>query len=199
MDLEPLACHHNHMFEAPYLLAIDLEATCDKAQLPIAKREIIEIGAVIVDVSASSKVAEFQSFVRPVKTKILTEYCTSLTTIQQKDVDDAPLFPEVLAQLVCFLADFPDAQFCAWGDYDFRQFQRDCATHEQTFPFAKQLDVSRSFRRKRKLDRRPSLREAAAHLSVDFEGKHHRAIADARCLADILICMLKDDWTREQG
>ena len=185
------------MLDAPYLLAIDLEATCDEDQLPIAKREIIEVGAVIIDVASGSKVAEFQSFVRPVKTDSLTDYCKTLTSIQQSDVDGAPLFPDVLLEFVEFLSAFPSAPFCAWGDYDYRQFKRDCVTHEQSFPFSEQLDVSKTFRKLKQMDRRPSLREAAASLSLDFEGVHHRAIDDAHCLADILICLIADAQTEE--
>ena len=175
------------MFNSPYLLAIDLEATCDATQLPSATREIIEIGAVVIDGQTKAMVAEFQSFVRPVKTTILTEYCRNLTSIQQDDVDQAPLFPEVLARLNAFLAPYSALTFCAWGDYDYRQFRRDCTSHEQTFPFSAQVDVSRKFRRFKGLDKRPSLREAAAMMDVDFEGTHHRAIDDARCLASILL------------
>ena len=53
-------------------------------------------------------------------------------------------------------------------------------------PFERQLDVSKSFRKVMKLDRRPSLKEAARLMDVDFQGTQHRAIDDARCLADIL-------------
>ena len=70
-------------------------------------------------------------------------------------------------------------------------------THEQDFPFVDQLDVSRSFRKMHKLSRRPSMREAAASLSVEFEGQQHRAIDDAHCLADILIRLISDEGARE--
>ena len=56
------------MNDAKYLLAIDLEATCDATQLPIAEREIIEIGAVVLHADSYEIIDEFQSFVRPVKT-----------------------------------------------------------------------------------------------------------------------------------
>jgi inhibitor of KinA sporulation pathway (predicted exonuclease) len=185
------------MFDAPYLLAIDLEATCDADQLPVAKREIIEVGAVIIGGEHPQKLAEFQSFVRPIKTEALTDYCMTLTSIQQSDVDSAPLFPDVLVALRQFLEPFPNARFCAWGDYDYGQFKRDCVTHEQDFPFVDQLDVSRSFRKMYKLGRRPSMREAAASLSVEFEGQQHRAIDDAHCLAEILIRLMTDEGARE--
>ena len=135
LDLQCFACHHSDMFDAPYLLAIDLEATCDADQLPVAKREIIEVGAVIVCGEYHRKLAEFQSFVRPIKTESLTDYCMTLTSIRQSDVDSAPLFPVVLDAFLDFLKPFPNARFCAWGDYDYGQFKRDCTTHEQSFPF----------------------------------------------------------------
>ena len=164
------------MFDVPYLLAIDLEATCDAEQLPVAMREIIEVGAVIIGGDEPKKLAAFQSFVRPVKTDALTDYCKTLTSIRQIDVDTAPLFSDVLVALNRFLEPYPNARFCAWGDYDYGQFKRDCVTHEQIFPFDDQLDVSRTFRKMNKMDRRPSLREAAAMLEVDFEGNitNHR-------------------------
>lgn len=174
------------MNDAKYLLAIDLEATCDATQLPIAEREIIEIGAVVLHADSYEIIDEFQSFVRPVKTEKLTDYCRNLTTITQGDVDSAPLFPTALESLNHFLMPYADLMFCAWGDYDYRQFKRDCKTHEVECPFERQLDVSKSFRKVMKLDRRPSLKEAARLMDVDFQGTQHRAIDDARCLADIL-------------
>jgi inhibitor of KinA sporulation pathway (predicted exonuclease) len=175
------------MINAEFLLAIDLEATCDATQLPIAEREIIEIGAVIIKTDGYRKMGEFQSFVRPVKTEKLTDYCRNLTSIDQGDVDGAPLFPDVLKAFIQFLSPYSDLIFCAWGDYDYRQFTRDCATYEVDCPFEQQVDISKSFRRFMKLERRPSLKDAARLMELDFHGTQHRAIDDARCLADILV------------
>lgn len=175
------------MIDAEFILAIDLEATCDATQLPISEREIIEIGAVVIKTDGYRKMGEFQSFVRPVKTEKLTDYCRNLTSIHQADVDAAPLFPIVLQSLQRFLTPYPDLMFCAWGDYDYRQFTRDCASYEVECPFEQQIDISKSFRRFMKLERRPSLKDAARLMELDFEGTQHRAIDDARCLADILV------------
>jgi inhibitor of KinA sporulation pathway (predicted exonuclease) len=187
LDLGLVAWHHNEMIDSQYLLAIDLEATCDATQLPIAEREIIEIGAVVIERDSYRKMAEFQSFVRPVKTEKLTDYCRKLTSIDQGDVDSAPLFPAVLDAFNQFLQPYSDLMFCAWGDYDYRQFRRDCATYDVDCPFEQQVDISKTFRRFMKLDRRPSLKDAARLMSLDFNGTQHRAIDDARCLADILV------------
>lgn len=80
-----------------HYLVIDLEATCaDDGSIPDNEREIIEIGAVLVETAGLTTVEEYQSFVRPVQHPVLSPFCTELTTITQAEVDAAPLFPEVL-------------------------------------------------------------------------------------------------------
>lgn len=199
LDLMCVACHYIEMIDAEFLLAIDLEATCDATQLPIAEREIIEIGAVVIRADGYLKMGEFQSFVRPVKTDKLTDYCRNLTSIDQDDVDSAPLFPAVLEAFNQFLTPYSDLMFCAWGDYDYRQFTRDCASYEVECPFGQQVDISKSFRRFMKLDRRPSLKDAARLMELEFHGTQHRAIDDARCLADILVRFMPVVQSQEQA
>ncbi|MCA9708043.1 MAG: AAA family ATPase [Myxococcales bacterium] len=118
-------------------LVIDLEATCDDGgAVPKREMEIIEIGAVLVDGSSWAPLAEFQSFVRPVRHPRLTEFCCTLTSIAQADVDEAPSFPEALERLRVF-AYGGDARpvFCSWGNYDRRQFEQDAGLHGVTLPF----------------------------------------------------------------
>ncbi|MDJ0577463.1 MAG: 3'-5' exonuclease [Xenococcaceae cyanobacterium MO_234.B1] len=63
-----------------YFLIIDLEATCsDTKQISRRKMEIIEIGAVMVEAENLNIVSEFQTFIKPVRNPILTDFCTKLT------------------------------------------------------------------------------------------------------------------------
>lgn len=52
--------------------------------------ETIEIGLVVIDLETLEIVDEFQRFVRPRINPILTDFCKSLTSIQQADEDGAP-------------------------------------------------------------------------------------------------------------
>jgi len=52
--------------------------------------EIIEIGAVMVEAQGLTVIDEFQTFIKPVRYPILTEFCKSLTSITQEQVDQAP-------------------------------------------------------------------------------------------------------------
>ena len=80
-----------------YLLVIDLEATCSKSkEITRREMEIIEIGAVMVEAKSLEIVSEFQTFIKPVKNSLLTDFCKELTSITQKQVDDAPKYAEAI-------------------------------------------------------------------------------------------------------
>lgn len=94
---------------------------------PKEEMETIEIGAVMVDGRTLVPLAEFQAFVKTVRHPRLTEFCMTLTTIRQTDVDQAAEFPRVLSDFLRWAGDFPGWRFCSWGTYDTKQLRRDCA------------------------------------------------------------------------
>jgi inhibitor of KinA sporulation pathway (predicted exonuclease) len=102
-----------------YILVVDLEATCcDDRSISRRQMEIIEIGAVLLDLRDRRVISEFQRFVRPVRHPQLTPYCQQLTTITQAAVDTAPTFPLVLQEMLTWLAVQPKpARFASWGAY----------------------------------------------------------------------------------
>jgi inhibitor of KinA sporulation pathway (predicted exonuclease) len=65
-----------------YFLVLDLEATCcDRGTIKRHEMEIIEIGAVMVGAKTLTIRDEFQTFIKPVRHPVLTEFCKSLTSI----------------------------------------------------------------------------------------------------------------------
>ncbi|RNF09140.1 exonuclease [Trypanosoma rangeli] len=80
-----------------HLLVCDFEATCDSASASYP-HEIIEFPVVCVDTVDLCVVAEFHSYVRPMRNPRLTQFCTALTGITQAQVDAAPTLPEVLGR-----------------------------------------------------------------------------------------------------
>ena len=167
-----------------HLLVVDLEATCDREDMPREETEIIEIGAVLVEPVGLTVVRSFQTFVRPVVHPVLTRFCTELTTIRQSDVDDAPLFPEALAALRAWLA--VPALLCSWGRYDRNQLQREADRHRVHLPFGKgHLDIKAAFAERAGV-RAPGVRAALREVGLTFEGTPHRGIDDARNIARLL-------------
>ena len=67
-----------------YILAVDLEATCDAKGFPRDQRETIEIGAVLVETHTWDPGEEDQAFIRPVRHPRLTAYCVDLTTFSNR-------------------------------------------------------------------------------------------------------------------
>jgi inhibitor of KinA sporulation pathway (predicted exonuclease) len=172
---------------AAYFLVIDLEATCDEdRRIRSRHMEIIEIGSVLVDAGTLLPVAEHQTFVKPVRHPVLTEFCTKLTTITQADVENAPGFPEAIASLACFLGG-RDALFCSWGDYDRRQFEQDAQFHGVELPFGgKHLNVKKQFSAQLGEETRYGMESALRRVGLTLEGTHHRGIDDARNIARLL-------------
>ena len=168
-------------------LVIDLEATCtDVNAFPRSETEIIEIGAVLVDGDSLQPCDEFQTFVRPVRHPQLTDFCTQLTTIRQKDVDLAPKFPEALAALRRFM-EGRNAVFCSWGAYDKNQFEQDARFHGLALPFgARHLNLKKQFSAQLGASRPYGTGEALRRVGLEFEGTRHRGIDDARNIARLL-------------
>ncbi len=171
-------------------LVIDLEATCDDGGLvPKHEMEIIEIGAVRVDATSLRPVAEFQTFVRPVRNPALTPFCRTLTSIEQAQVDRAPTFPVALAALRAFLTcgQGPPPLFCSWGAYDKNQFERDARHHGVALPFGEDhLNVKMAFSRALGTTRRFGMAEALRTAGLPLDGTHHRGIDDARNISKLL-------------
>ena len=175
-------------------VVFDLEATCWLRGREPAPSEIIEIGAVRIDLgraeprSLTAGDDEFQTFVRPFMAPKLSPFCTELTTIRQGDVDDAPAFPEALGTFYRWAAAEGDFVLAAWGDYDGNQLGRDCGKHGIDNPFESvpYLNIKRPFARHLKLSRGMGLGRALRKLGLKPEGTPHRAIDDARSVVRIL-------------
>lgn len=172
---------------ATYFLVIDLEATCDdQKRIRDKDMEIIEIGTVLVDADTFLPVAEHQTFVKPVRHPVLTDFCRKLTSITQADVDNAPGFPEAIASLARFI-DGRDVLFCSWGDYDRRQFEQDAKRHKVSLPFGgKHLNLKKQFTTQLGGEMRYGMAGALRRVGLPLQGTHHRGIDDARNIARLL-------------
>jgi len=170
-------------------LVVDLEWTCcNDDSIPNGEHETIEIGAVAVDCLGWNVIGEFDALVRPIRHPILTELCTTLTGIQQSDVDNANGFPEVFAEFWDWCCLHSNTLFCSWGRGDKKRFMDDCMFHKMDYPFTNHLDLSRVFTKM--TGRRCIHRRAMKILGVEPEGKHHRGISDARNIVKMLPILL---------
>ena len=177
--------------DGQWLVAVDLEATCcDRQTIPRDEMETIEIGAVALDSRYLEIESEFQSFVKPVRHPVLTDFCTSLTSIRQEDVDQSDEFPLVARAFSEWLHRFPDHVFCSWGDYDRKQIEQDCRFHEVPYPMSlEHRNVKKEFSRYLGTSTRFGIGGALRRLGIERTGIAHRAIDDVHNIARILCHM----------
>ncbi len=171
-----------------YFLVIDLEATCsDDSSITRHEMEIIEIGAVMLNRATWEIDADYQQFIKPVRHPHLTEFCTKLTTIRQQDVENAPIFPEVITQFKQWMLEFPNYIFCSWGNYDKNQFIQDCQYHNVRYPFASEhINIKKQFSEYLGVSKTFGMAGALEKLGIELQGTHHRGIDDARNITTIL-------------
>lgn len=171
------------------ILLLDLEATCDQTpKLPPERMEIIEVGAVWAQLDGLC-LAEFQAFVRPLEGPTLSDFCRRLTGIQQAEVDAAPTLPQVAQALAAFGQAHPQPwpTWLSWGDYDRKQWLLDVARHGIPHPLGTWAHVNLKQAVAQAQGWRPSgMAEALARLGLPLAGSHHRALDDARNLAQLL-------------
>ncbi len=172
-------------------MVVDLEATCDDTKDSASNfartdMETIEIGAVIVDALSLKVLDEFQAFVRPIIHTELRDFCKELTSIQQKDVDGADIFPKVFEAFLAWASQYEDYMFSSWGEYDRKQLEQDCNLHNIPFPLTTHFNIKLAFSAAQNTKKRFGLDQALHKLNLELEGTHHRGLDDARNIAKIL-------------
>jgi inhibitor of KinA sporulation pathway (predicted exonuclease) len=176
------------------LIAImDLEFTSWEGSLarnwsePWEWREIVQIGALMVDATDFSPRLEFEALVKPQRNPVLSDYFQNLTGIRQTDVDaNGKSFPEALSALVAFLA---AAQIVMFNGYDGQILQENCAFHSIKFP----LDPKRMFDFRPLLANTLSLPHNALTSSglpkiagIAVNGRAHNGLYDCHAIASSL-------------
>jgi inhibitor of KinA sporulation pathway (predicted exonuclease) len=130
---------------------------------------------------------QFQTFIKPVRYPVLTQFCKSLTSITQEQVDQAPSYVETVNLLKQWLSNYPNAVFGSWGDYDRNQFKQDSKFHNVPFPIAyPHVNLKQLFSEAQGLSKRYGMAEALQLAGIALEGTHHRGIDDARNIAKLL-------------
>ncbi len=173
-----------------HILVVDLEATCcDRQTIPRHQMETIEIGAVMVDRDTLAIVDEFQTFIRPQRHPVLTDFCRQLTSITQQQVDTAPTFPEAIKLWQPWLDRFDKTIFGSWGEYDRQQFQQDSKYHQIDLPYpvsSNHINLKERFSIAQNLNKRYGMAQALNLANIELIGTHHRGIDDARNISQLL-------------
>jgi inhibitor of KinA sporulation pathway (predicted exonuclease) len=179
-----------------HFIIVDLEATCWEDGTTPGRQEIIEIGAVRTRAPDFQPEDTFERFVRPTREPVLSDFCIGLTGIRPEDVTGAAPFPQVFPEFLEWIGAEP-FRLASWGAYDLKQFVVELERHKLPLPagFSRHLNLKASFAALKGV--RPcGMARALAICGLPLEGRHHRALDDARNitrLAALILPVLGDE------
>lgn len=168
------------------IIVIDLECTCWDSPPPSGQaNEIIEIGLCELDLKTLTPGEPRCIMVRPERSSV-SEFCTRLTTLTQTDVDKGISFAEA-CRLLKKEHDSKARPWASWGDFDRRQFERQCTDTRIAYPFGPtHLNAKNLFALAHGLGHEVGMDGALQHLGLKLQGTHHRGVDDAANIARIL-------------
>ncbi|WP_116020823.1 3'-5' exonuclease [Thermomonospora umbrina] len=176
------------------LNVVDVEATCWTGRPPQGQiHEIIEIGLCVVDLDSRERVARHRILVRPERSRV-SPFCTELTGLTQEEVDGGVPFEEACAILERG-HHARSRPWASWGDYDRKQFERQCVEGVD-YPFgARHTNAKAAFSLAFGLSRRLGMAGALEHAGLPLEGRHHSGEDDAWNIGALVLEMAaRDAW-----
>jgi inhibitor of KinA sporulation pathway (predicted exonuclease) len=168
------------------IIAIDIESTCWQDKPPAGQEsEIIEIGICPIDVASGKRLEKASILVKPEKSQV-SEFCTQLTTLTQAQVERGI---SLKAACTILKTKYQSQQriWASFGDYDRRQFEKQCQSKKISYPFgSRHINVKSLFAVIHALPHEIGMAEALEKLNLPLEGTHHRGGDDAWNIALIL-------------
>jgi inhibitor of KinA sporulation pathway (predicted exonuclease) len=172
------------------IVVVDVESTCwEDAPPPGEESEIIEIGLCLLDVRSGEREGCESLLFRPERSRV-SEFCTQLTTLSSEEVAKGISFPEACATLERRFHT-RERPWASYGDYDRRQFERQCSSRGVRYPFGPtHVNVKNLFALVQRLPAEVGMDQALAKLGLPLEGTRHRGGDDAWNIAAILARLL---------
>jgi inhibitor of KinA sporulation pathway (predicted exonuclease) len=162
-----------------YVNVVDVEATCWSGRPPAGQsNEIIEIGVCVLDTTEWRRVGRHRILVRPRRSSV-SAFCTELTGLTQAEVDAGAEFADACARVRDELRG-RSRTWASWGEYDRRQFERQCAPGGAEYPFGRRhVNLKQRFAEVFGLPKAVGMSRALELAGLPLEGRQHRGDDDA--------------------
>lgn len=177
-----------------FMMIVDIEHTCTHdGSIPPEEREIIEFGAVVVDIKSLEIIDDFSALVKPLRHPKISNFCSQLTGITQSELDNSNNFKTVFSNFLNWYPKTSKVLFATWGSYDLVQINIDCVSHNLPhFSPDAVLNLKKTFKKVNKLKKPIGLARALELCQCDYDGSHHRALDDARNTVKLLPFILSN-------
>ena len=159
----------------------------------ICTNETIEIGAVMLDDNLQ-EISSFRTYVKPEYNDGIVPKISRLTGITDAMVANAPKFHEALRMFTNWCLGTGDAvTIYTWSDTDFNQIRKEIILKEYEVSEVERVllenewtDFQQEFDGYLGFERQVSLKMALDMAGIDFLGREHDALDDARNTAELL-------------
>lgn len=166
----------------------------------ICTNETIEIGAVMLDDNLQ-EISSFRTYVKPEYNDGIVPKISRLTGITDAMVANAPKFHEALRMFTNWcLGTGDEVTIYAWSDTDFNQIKKEIILKEYEVSEVERAllenewtDFQQEFDGHLGFERQVSLRMALDMAGIDFSGREHDALDDARNTAELLQIFRDED------
>lgn len=151
-------------------------------------QEVIEFGAVALDAN-NREVDSFRCYVKPEFNDRIAPNITRITGIRTEQVIEADIFATVLEQFLGWAGD--NYEIYSWSDSDVIQIQKEMAIKRipespaSGYLFAHWKDLQKEYDEMMFSERQISLKMAVNNAGLEFQGRAHTALTDARATADL--------------
>lgn len=177
-------------------IVVDLEMNNirkNSAARTICSSETIEIGAVMLDEDLK-EISSFRTYVKPDYNEVIEKKITKLTGITTEMVQNAPRFNEALRMFTNWcLGTNDEVTIYAWSESDYDQISKemilkkyDMVDFEEKALGQRWSDFQEEFDSHLGFERQVSLKMALEMAGIDFSGREHDALDDARNTAELL-------------
>ena len=166
----------------------------------ICTNETIEIGAVMLDDNLQ-EISSLRTYVKPEYNDGIVPKISRLTGITDAMVVNAPKFKEALRMFTNWcLGTGDEVTIYAWSDSDFNQIRKEIvlkeyeiSEDERNLLETEWTDFQQEFDGHLGFERQVSLRMALDMAGIDFSGREHDALDDARNTAELLQIFRDED------
>ena len=177
----------SHRKKLDKIIVVDCECTCwsTKEEQGAQCSEIIQIGVCSLNLAAKTIGQEASYLIKP-KYSTVSEYCTALTGITQKNLKGAMSLFDA-CNLLMKKFGTRNRVWSSYGNGDGIKFREDCIKKVADYPFGGHyIDTSLLFHIKYLLNSNISLTEALKLAGFEFYGTQHNAMYDAYNTAVLL-------------
>lgn len=177
-------------------IVVDLEMNTVRGKMEkkgTYNMETIEIGAVMLD-DRLQEISSFRTYVKPEYNNRIAPNISRLTGITDAMVEHAPYFKEAFRMFANWCLGIGDEVIIyAWSNSDYFQMKKELvwkecelSSMERKIMDTEWSDFQKEFDSHLGFDRQVSLKFALDMAGIDFSGREHDALDDARNTAELL-------------